>query len=102
MTGGDQSRPRAELAGQVAGQPLGLGLTEQVGLVEQHHVGTVQLILEQLLDRALMLDARIGQPLGRDGGLVMGEAPLRQGGAVDHGDDAVDGDPGADLGQPRP
>ncbi len=36
--------------------------------------------------------------LGLDGGLVMGEAALSRGRAVDHGDDAVDGNPGADLG----
>ena len=48
---------------------------EEVGLAEDHQVGAVQLVLEQLLDRAVVLNAGNGGALGGHRGRVMGEAP---------------------------
>ena len=45
-----------------------------------------------------MIEAVIGGTLCIDCRLVMGEAALGRGRAIDHGDDAVHRDPGADLG----
>ena len=50
---------RPQLRGQIAPTPpRSAGLVQQVGLVEDHQVGAGELVLEQLLQRAVMVERR--------------------------------------------
>ena len=77
---------------------LALGGGHQVGLVQDHEIGAEQLVLEHFLERIvvverLVLGALAGKRLG-----IVGEAAGCDGGAIDHGDDAVDRHARGDLG----
>ena len=69
----------------------------QVGLVQDDQVGAQQLVLEHFLQRVVVIDGAVGRALRRQPGRVIGEAPVRDGRAIDHRDDAIDGQPGADV-----
>ena len=72
---------------------------DEVGLVQDDQVGRRQLILEQFLDRAFVVEAVVLGALGFQLVVVVGETPGGHRRAVDHRDDAVDGHAGLD---PRP
>ncbi len=48
------------------------------------------MILVDLLERIVVVERRVGRALGGDLGRIVGEAPFRDRGGVDHRDDAVD------------
>ncbi len=70
---------------------------QQIGLVEDDHVGCGELVLEQFLQRAFMIERRVGRALRIDRVLVFGEPAFRHRAAVDHGHDAVHGHALADC-----
>jgi len=75
-----------------------IGIRNEVGLVEDDHVGSDQLILEQFAERGFVVEHVVGRAQGIDGGFVIGEAAFGESGRIGDGDDAVDGDLGLDLG----
>ena len=98
MAGGHEPRSGAHLQLQFARDGFMLAAFQQVGLVEDHHVRAVQLVLEEFLDGILVVEVGIGRALGLHGGLIVGEAALGQRLGIDHGDDAIDSDARLDLG----
>ncbi len=82
---------------QVVAQSGDGPVVEQIGLVEQDHVGAAELVFEQFVQRAFVVEFRVGLALGIDGVLVVGKAAFGEGRAIDHCDDAVDGDARADF-----
>ena len=54
------------------------GLVQQVGLVEHHQVGAAELVLEQLLQRGVVIEGLVGLALGLDRFRVAGEAARRR------------------------
>ena len=70
---------------------------KQVGLVQDDEVGAGQLILEQFLDRALMVQIVVFGALGSDRVVVVGEATGGDGCAIDNSDHTIDGHAGADV-----
>ena len=75
----------------------GLGV-EQVDLAEHHQVGAAELLLEQLLQRRLVVEVGVLGARRRHRRLVGREPPLGHSVSVDHGDHAVHRRPRADLG----
>ena len=70
---------------------------EQVGLVQDDEIGGEELILEDLLERVVVIERRIGGALFRERVEVGGEAARGNGRAVHHGDNAIHGGAGADV-----
>ena len=77
---------------------IAFGIAQKIGLVEDHHVGAVELILEQLLDRVLVIEIGIGGALAATALLIVGEAAFGKRLGVDHGHHAIDGHARLDLG----
>ena len=75
-------------------EPLRL---DEVRLVEQHEIGAEELVLVDFLERVVVVERRIGGALFGDPRRIVGEAPFRDGGRVDHRHHAVDGEPRAQL-----
>ena len=80
------------------GNPLqGRGI-DPVGFVQHDHVGALDLLLEQFLQRAFMIE-RIG--IGSRAACTASRSPCetacRDGLGIDHGDDAVHRDAGANF-----
>ncbi len=65
---------------------------EQIGLVEHDEVGAQELVLVDLLQRVVVIDRGVVRLLRRQRCGIVGEAPGGDGSAVDHCNDAVDGD----------
>ena len=65
------------------------GAVEQVRLVEDDHVGAEHLILEDFLERIVVIDGRIVRALPRERLGIVRETALDDRRAVHHGDDAV-------------
>ena len=82
----------ADLPFDVGGDIEGFLVVEQIGLVEDHHVGAVQLIFEQFLDGVFMFEFGVGLAHGLNGGLVVGVAAFGQRLGINHGHHAIDGD----------
>ena len=70
----------------------------QVGLVEDDEIGAEKLVLEHLLERIFVIDGSVGRALRCERNRIIREGAGGDGGAVDHGDHAVDRDAGADGG----
>ena len=70
---------------------------DEIGLVEHNEIGADELVLEQFLDRAFMIERLVGGALCGKRRLVAGDAPFRDGGRIDHRDDRVDRDPRPDA-----
>ena len=66
-------------------------LVDEVGLGDHDQVGAAELVLEQLLDRVVVLERKILRPLLGELCLVGGDAAFRHRRRVDHRDHAVDG-----------
>ena len=71
---------------------------DQIGLVEDDEIGRHQLILVDLGEWIVVLDGWIGLALASDCFGIVGETSGGNGGPIDHGDDAIDGQPRADVG----
>ncbi len=78
------------------GGALEAGGVEKVALVEDDEIGAGELILEHFLDGIVVIERGIGGALARQRRKVGGDATLGKRRAVDHRDDAVDGDPALD------
>ena len=76
--------------------PAHLRLAHEVRLVEDDEVRAGELLLEELLERALVVEGVVRLALGLDRGRVRREEPRRVGGGVDHRHHPVHGHPGAD------
>ena len=83
------AHPRLDL------RPVAIG--QKVRLVDHHQVGRRQLLLEQLLERGLVVERLIGQALRRQRVRIGREQAIAHRRGIDHRDHAVDRDPGADL-----
>ena len=70
---------------------------QQVGLVEDHQIGGAELVLEQLLERAVVIERRVGGALRLERRRFAREQAVAHGRRIDHRDHAVDRDAGADL-----
>ncbi len=75
---------------------LDAGRVEQIALVEHDKVGAGDLILEHLFDRIVMRERSIGGALPFERVEVVRDAAVGERRAVDHDDDAVDGDAALD------
>ena len=71
---------------------------DQVGLVEDDEIGAQDLVLVDLLERIVVVERRIGGALRGDARRIVGEAAFRDRGGVHDRDDAVDREPGPELG----
>ena len=71
---------------------------EEVGLVEDDEVGAVELIVENFGQGVFVVEIGVFGALAGDGFGVVGEAAGGDGGGVDDGEDAIDGDAVADAG----
>ena len=69
-----------------------LGRAQQVGLVEHDEVGAQKLVLVDLLQRIVVIERGIVRLLFRQRFGIVGKAAGSDGGAIDDGNDAVDGD----------
>ena len=69
-----------------------LAVDQKVGLVEDYHVGAIELVLEEFLDGILVVQVGVCVALGLYSLLVVGEAALGQCLGVDDGHDAIHGD----------
>ena len=94
----DEDRPTRHMIGNPGAHAVKIGSADQVGLVENDQIGGGQLILEQLFQRAFVIEPFIRLALCVELVVVMGKAAGGDRRAVDHGDNAVDGhlrlDPG--------
>ncbi len=72
-------------------------LRQQIRLVDHHQVGGGELLLEQLLQRGLVVEGLIRGALGRQRVRVGREQAVAHRGAIDHRHHPVDRDPGGDL-----
>ena len=72
---GQQGDAGAELGLEGGGKAGGLGLGEEVGLVDEDEVGAGELVLEELGDGDVVVEGFVGGALGVEGGLVPGERP---------------------------
>ena len=90
VAGLDQPHAGAELGAdrRLDQRPLGRG--DLVGLVDQDQVSAAGLLLEQLLERDLIVERGIGRALGLDRVEVMGKAPGEDSGGVRDDQDAVE------------
>jgi hypothetical protein len=68
------------------------GRVKQIALGEHHEIGASDLILEHLLDRIVVIERIIGRALARERLEIGGDMSAGKGCAIDHGDDAIDGD----------
>ena len=71
---------------------------EEIGLVEDDEVGAGQLVGENLLERVVVINRRVGRALLRNRRGIGGETAVGCRRGIDDGDDAVDRHAGADLG----
>ena len=93
-----QGSALAQAALQALSNPgQGLG-ADAIGPADQHQVGGLQLIVEQVLDGTEVIKAGIGQALGLHRAPIADHMASCQGLAIHHRDDGVDPGPGADLG----
>ena len=69
----------------------------QIGLVEYNEIGTQKLVFVDFLDRIVMFERRVLRALAADSIRIVREPSRGNGRAVDHGDNAVDGDARGDL-----
>ncbi len=93
----DHHRLAGDTGGDLVAHATEAGRVEKIGLVEHDQIGAGQLILEEFLDRAFMVERFILDAAGFDGIVIVGKTAGGHSGAVDHGDDAVDGDLRADV-----
>ena len=70
----------------------------EVGLVGDHQISGTQLFLEQLLERALVIERVVRPPLNVHRRRVGGKQAITHGRAIHNRDHAVDRDPAFDLG----
>ena len=94
---------RNDLSARHHGLDLGLdpfagGRVDEVCLVQDDEVRAEQLVLEDLFQRIVVVDAGIGGALRGDLGRIVGETAGGDGGRIDHGDDAVDGEAAPHVG----
>ena len=76
---------------------LELAGVDEIGLVEHDEIGAHKLVLVDLLERIVVIERRIGRALLGDARGIVGEAALGDGRGVDHRDDAVDRELGAQI-----
>ena len=72
-------------------------VVDEIGFVENHHVGALDLVGEHLFERVVVVERRVRRALGFDRGRIVGEVAGGHGGGVHHRDHTVDGDPAFDL-----
>ena len=72
-------------------------LGHQISLAENHDVGAGQLVLEDLGQRAVMIEHFIGFALCLNGFRVVGKHPRMHGGPIDHRNHTVDGGARSDF-----
>ena len=70
---------------------------DQVGLVEHDEIGAEKLVFVDFLERIVVIERGVGGALLGDARRIVGEAALGDRGGVDDGDDAVDGEPRAQV-----
>ena len=95
--GAHQGDARAQLEAHplLDRRPVALG--QKIGLVQHHQIGGAELLLEQLLERAVVIERGIGRALRRDRRRRAREHAVAHRRGVDHRDHAVHRHPGADL-----
>jgi hypothetical protein len=71
------------------------GVVEQVALVEHDEIGAGDLVLKDFLDRIVVIERRVGGAL-RERFEIVRDAAVGERRAIDHDDDAVDGDAALD------
>ena len=75
-----------------------LFVRQKVGLVQHDEIGAEKLILVDFLERVVVIDRGIDGALRCDFLRIIGEAAGAYRRAIDHRDDAIDGDAVADIG----
>ena len=89
LDGRPQHRP------DLGADPAHLGLVHEIGLVQHDEVRAGELLLQQFLERALVVEGVVGLALGLDRGRVCREEPRRVRGGIDDRDHPVHGYPRA-------
>ena len=89
LDGRPQHRP------DLGADPAHLGLVHEIGLVQHNEVRAGELLLQQLLERALVVEGVVGLALGLDRCGVRREEPRRVRGGIDDRDHPVHGHPRA-------
>src|SRR6266849_10958137 len=97
LLGIDELHAAAQPGRNVAAQRGEAAGRDQVGLVEDDEIGAGELIAKHLFERVVVIDRRVGGALPRDRLGVCRKAAFGRRRRVDHGDDAVDRQAGADL-----
>ncbi len=80
---------RGKRGGDVGAQGGQGGGVQQVGLVQHHEIGAVQLVEIDLGQRVVVVEGLVRRTLGGDGSRIVGEAAVGDGRAIHHGDHAV-------------
>ena len=62
---------------------------DKIGLVEDNHVGAIELVLEKFLQRAFMIQRLVRAPLRGNTVLIVCEATIRDRARIDDGDDTI-------------
>ena len=86
---------RAEHRPDLVADPAHLLPVDEVGLVQHDEIRAPELLLEELLERTLVVEGVVGLALRLDRGGVGGEEPRRVRGGIDDRDDSVHRHPGA-------
>ena len=94
---GDHRRLAGDARGDFGLDAFEAGGVDQVGLVEHDQVGAGQLILEQFLDRAFVIERFVLNAGGIDLVVIVGKTAGGDGGAIDHRHDTVDRHLRADI-----
>ena len=97
VAGGDDFDRPAKMIGDLAFGRRARRRVQQIDLRQDHQIGAGDLVLEDLLNRVVVVEGVIGRALGRQGVEIAGHLTGGQGRAVDHRDHPVDGHPATDV-----